>query len=309
MITVVLASIESKATIAASVRGFLDELGSRGRVLVADASRDGSAACVPSGVEVTSHAPGTLAPELWREGLVRSNSDLVAFSTTQMMPRDGWLDGLLARLNSSEASGVGGPIAAGSGLSAVDRALYLLRYASYLPPVPESSMFAPPGDNAIYRRADLDAIDSSWRDGFWEVEVHSALRAIGKSVTMASGAIVVFAGGCRFRSALSHRLAHARRYGAGRSEGLGLAARLGRSLASPLVPPLLLTRIVRNLRSRGEPLGDWVSAMPYLGALLATWSFGEAWGTVAMHSSCRQRQPQLECEATLEMVPSRVGSR
>ncbi len=306
MITVVLASIDSKQTIAASVQGFMRELDGRGRVVVADASRDGSAGYVPKGVAVTWHPLGTLAPELWREGLIRSNSEFVAFSTAQMIPRSGWLDGLLARLATGDASGVGGPIAAGQSLSAVDRALYLLRYASYLPPVPESSSFDPPGDNAIYRKADLDAVAPSWHEGFWEVEVHAALRSLGKSVTMDSSAIVDFVGGCQFQSALRHRLAHARRYGAGRSEGLRIAARAGRALAAPLVPPLLLARIVRNLRSRGEPMARWFPALPHLGALLATWSLGEAWGTIGGSGRCRQSD--LDCDTSLEVIASGVAS-
>ena len=286
-ITIVLASIDSTKTIEASVQGFLNELDGRGQVIVADASRDGSTRNLPESVIVTSHEGGTLAPKLWREGLIRSDSDLVAFSTGQMVPRPGWLNGLLARMESSGAAGVGGPIAAGRGLASIDKALYLLRYANYLPPVPESSSFDPPGDNAIYRRQDLDAVASSWADGFWEVEVHAALRSMGRSVTMASGAAVEFTGGCRFGSALGHRWKHARRYGAGRSAGSGLMTRLARVIVSPVVPALLLARIIRNLRSRGEPIGRWLPALPHLGVLLATWSIGEGWGTIAGPNRCR----------------------
>jgi hypothetical protein len=282
-VAIVLASIDARATIAASVRGFLDDLGDRGRLIVADGSRDGSAElarAVSSRVEVVTLPPGSLAPVLWREGMLASDAEIVAFSTAQMMPHPGHLDALLAPMTNDVASAVGGPIAAGRDLSAVDRAMYLLRYANYLPPVPESATFDPPGDNAAYLRRDLDLVADSWRSGFWEIDVHRRLRALGRPIATAHQAVVEFVGGCSLGGAMSHRLAHARRFGSGRAEGRGLAARLARSAAAPVVPPLLLSRILRNLHARGEPIGPWLPALPFLGVLLSAWSLGEAAGAI-----------------------------
>lgn len=293
-ISIVLASIDSKATIEPSVQGFLDELDGRGRVIVVDASKDDSARLVSEDVTLVRRDVGRLAPELWGDGLSLVDTDLVAFSTTQMVPRFGWLNGLLERLESSGASGVGGPIAPSRGLSSIDKALYLLRYANYLPPVPDSSSFDPPGDNALYRCKDLARVGASWASGFWEVEVHSALRALGKTLSMDPESAVEYRGGCRFGKAVHHRFRHARRYGACRSAGLGIASRAARAMASPIVPPLLLARIVRNLRSRNEPLGRWLPALPHLGALLATWSMGEVCGTLAGAVRCRPIDADFE---------------
>lgn len=282
-VAVVLASIDASATIGPSVRAFLSQLGDRGRVIVADGSRDNSAEIarsVSANVQIVDRTPGTLAPVLWREGLLASEAEIVVFSTAQMIPRPGHLDALLGALDRLGASAVGGPIAAGRDLAAVDRAMYLLRYANYLPPVPASTTFDPPGDNAAYLRRDLELVAHSWRSGFWEIEVHRQLRAIGRSIAIVPEAVVEFAGGCTLGGAITHRLAHARRFGSGRAEGRGLAARLARSSAAPAVPPILLARIFRNLRTRREPLGPWLPALPHLGVLLSTWSLGEATGTL-----------------------------
>ena len=138
----------------------------------------------------------------------------------------------------------------------------------------------PPGDNAMYRRDRLIELADSWRDGFWEAEVHKCLRDHDETLVSAQAAIVDFVGGVSLGPALGHRLAHARRFGAGRVQGRGLPARILRSATAPAVPPLLLARIVRNLRSRGEPLGPWLRAVPSLGVLLSTWSVGEAAGAI-----------------------------
>jgi hypothetical protein len=282
-VTIVLASIDSSATIGKCLRGFLSELNGEGQIVVVDSSRNGLPATpelLSSHVEILKRPPGMLAPVLWREGLLETSSPLVAFSTAQMVPRPGWLAAMRTAMKANQSAGVGGPIAANASLSALDRAMYLLRYANYFPPVLESLAFEPPGDNALYCKADLDAVADSWRDGFWEIEVHKQLRARGRTTCVAPQAIVDFLGGNHLGPALAHRLAHARRFGAGRVRDRHFAVKLVRTAISPAVPPMLLSRIVRNLQARGEPLGPWIPALPFLSVLLATWSAGEAAGAL-----------------------------
>ncbi|MDB5349813.1 MAG: putative glycosyltransferase [Planctomycetota bacterium] len=282
-VAVILASVDASPSFEASVRGFLAEVGDHGEIVVVDASgkdlisRFGE---FSSRIRVIETRPGSLAPELWRDGLNSTVADLVAFSTCQMVPRTGWLAAMVEGLSRTGAAGAGGPISPAGGLSPTDRALYLLRYANYLPPVPESPVFDPPGDNAMYRRERLVGLEHAWRDGFWEVEVHKCLRGRGEELVAVQAATVEFIGGVSLGPAVTHRMAHARHFGAGRSRGDRLSTRLARMAMAPAVPPLLLARIVRNLRSRGEPIGPWLSAIPSLGVLLSTWSLGEATGAV-----------------------------
>jgi hypothetical protein len=279
--TLVIASLDSEATLRPSLRAFLSEVAPGDDIILVDASRDRSADVCErtfSSVRVLRRAPGHLVPELWAAGLRAATTPLVAFSTAQMVPRPGWLDSLRARLESPSVAGVGGSIAPGLSLSRADRALYLLRYANYLPPVPASAQFEPPGDNALYRRDWLEAIEPSWLAGFWEVEVHQDLRKRGADLACAPDAVVEFQGGTDFAEALQHRVAHARRYGHGRTRNKDWPHRLVRSVAFPAVPPLLLARIIRSLRSRGEPVEPWLASIPQLLVFLSAWSMGEAAG-------------------------------
>jgi hypothetical protein len=253
-------------------------------VILVDASRDGTAdeaVRLFPGLRVLRRPPGRLAPELWRDGLDATGAPLVAFSTAQMVPADGWLSALLDRLDATGAAAVGGPIEPASGLSAGDRALYLLRYVNYLRPLPDAAEAEPPGDNALYRRDRLRGLEACWEGGFWEAEVHRALRDRGERLAMAREAAVAFVGGMPPALALRQRLAHARRYGSERALRMGRAQRLARSAAAPAVPAVLLRRIAAALRTRGQPLGPWLPALPRLSLLLAAWSLGEAramWG-------------------------------
>jgi hypothetical protein len=281
-VSVVLASIDARSTIAASLSRFLDEAGSQGELILVDASRDGTAEEAERSfprVQVLRRPAGWLAPELWRDGLAAAKAPLVAFSTAQMVPSAGWLAALRGRLETAHAAVVGGPIEPSPRLSANDRALYLLRYVNYLRPLPERGPIEPPGDNALYRRSALAGLEAAWDDGFWEVEIHRRLRARGERLVMASEAAVEFRGGGRLAAAIRQRRSHARHYGATRAGQMGNLQRLARSAAAPAVPAVLLHRIAATLAARGRRLGPWLPALPSLSLLLAAWSVGEATGT------------------------------
>ena len=278
---VIIAAIDARATIRAGLSRWLEELDGDGELIVVDASRDGTADVLASGfprVRVLRRPHGRLAPELWRDGLEVSVAPYVAFSTAQMVPAPGWRRAMLDRLDDTGAAVVGGPIEPAPGLSPLDRAVYLLRYVHYLRPLITSAHIEPPGDNAVYCRDRLSGLESLWGEGFWEVEIHRALRERGEISTMAEDAVVAFQGGTRLGSLLPQRYAHARHYGASRAGRIGTVGRLAHVVAAPAVPLVMLHRIAAALASRGRSLGPWMSAMPGLLALLGAWSLGEARG-------------------------------
>ncbi len=278
-IDVIVAATHAHEGLAASLDRFVAEAGPLGRVVVASPDEAPSATPHPS-VRWVRSRQCRLAPELWRDGLLTSEAPLVAFSTSQMTPSAGWLSALLATLRESGAAGVGGPIEPALGLSATDRAVALLRYSAYFPPLPDLGRGSPPGENALYRRDRLLEVESSWADGFWEVEVQRALVARGHGLAMGRSAVVAFGGGTGLASMARQRFAHARRYGRSRSSGLGLGRRLLRAASAPLVPPLLFARIARALQARGMAARPWLPALPALAALASAWAVGEASGAL-----------------------------
>jgi hypothetical protein len=229
---------------------------------------------------VVDGPPGRLAPELWRDGLEAADRPLVALSTTAMCPASGWRRAMLERLEATGAAVAGGPIRPQAD-DPVSKAIFLLRYVRYLPPLVDREPVEPPGDNAVYRRDRLEGLQSLWKAGFWEVEIHRALRARGERTVMAEGGVVEHHGEGRLLELLQRRHAHGRRYGASRKKDLGPAQRLLRIAALPLVPLVLLGRIARALRSRGQSLVSWLPALPALLPLLAAWSLGEARGMLS----------------------------
>jgi hypothetical protein len=265
-VAIVLAAIEPGPTHSASIAGFLREVEGTGEVMVVGGGR----------------SDPRLVPELWRDGLREVDADLVAFSTTQMVPVVGWLDAMRARLVGSGAWGVGGSIAAGVGLGPLDRSVYLQRFLSYAPGLP--LQVRPSGENAIYRRDRLVEVADAWSEGFWEAEVHRRLESMGGGWAVAPEAIVTYGGGMRLRSAARQRILHGRRYGSDRSKGWGRSRRWLRALATPLVPAVLLGRARRGLASRGMAVGPWLPALPSFLLLAGAWATGETIGASSVRS-------------------------
>jgi hypothetical protein len=277
-VAVIVAATDAHAIAREGLARFVVEVAGRGEVILVESSRRGDEEVVLPGLRHLRRPPGRLAPELWAVGLDATDAPLVAFSTAAMVPGPGWLEALLDRLGETGAAAVGGPIAPGPGLSAFDHAVFLHRYARYIDPI-EGGEIEPPGENALYRRDRLEALGRPWRRGFWEAEVYPQLRARGERVVMAGDAIVTFAGGSRPAATLLHRLAHARRYAAGRARGRGLAYRIGRTIAAPVVPAVLLARIARARRAAPDRI-RWAmpTLRPSLAIVLMAWALGEVAG-------------------------------
>jgi len=276
-VAVVVAATDTRVVAPDGLRRFAEEVEGRGEVVLVDGSRDGVEPGV-SGLRILRRPSGRLAPELWRDGLRATDAPLVAFSTAAMTPAAGWLDALLARLDETGAAAVGGPIAPGESLKATARAVYLTRYAQYLPPFPQHAALEPPGDNALYRRDRLQGLEALIDGGFWEAEVHRELRARGESLALANEACVTYQGGGSLTDAAVQRFRHARTYGAARGARMTATERLARSASAPLVPAVMGRRIATALRSKGVRIGPWLSAVPGLALLLTAWSAGEAVG-------------------------------
>ncbi len=287
-VAVVLASIPGPA-FEASVAGFLREVEGLGSVVLVEGAsrrpfpqttshpnppqqggRGPERRSDDPGLRILPSSSSRLVPELWRDGLRSVDAEMVAFSTTQMVPRAGWLRALMGRLGRSDAWGVGGSIAAGDRLGPVDRAVYLQRFLAYGPGT--SLPLRPSGENALYRRDRLAEVEGAWAHGFWEAEVHRRLEDRGARWAPEPSAVVDYAGATSLGEIVRQRVAHARRFGASRPSGRV------RGLAAPLVPAVLLGRAGRGLIRRRMAVGPWLAAVPSFLVIASAWAAGEALG-------------------------------
>lgn len=255
-------------------------------VILVDSSTDGSAEKVAGrfpAVTVMRMAPGLLVPFLWSTGIGLSKGAHIAITTAHCVPEDDWVERCLFVAQSSEAA-VGGPILEPLDGSATDWAIYLARYSAFLPPLQEGKTAEIAGDNAVYRR-DLLQTHHTTSEGFWEHLYHRSLRLDGYTLSLDPKLAVRFAGSS-FTEFCSVRARHGFHYGSTRE--MAFPERVIRFVTSPLLPPVLVLRIVRRVVSKRR---DWTRnvarALPFLFIAVLSWSLGEAAGYLRPGSQSR----------------------
>jgi hypothetical protein len=218
-----------------------------------------------------------LVPVLWRDGIARARGELVALTISPMIPRGDWLEALRAAL--ADADAVGGAIEPAAGLRAADRAECWCRYARDMLPFAAAPSLDLAGDNAGYRRERLLAVEESWREGFWEPEVHKALAARGDRLRHEPSVVVEMGRSAGAAAFLRQRLAHGREFGRTRGGRSGVGANLARIALSVIVPFVLVSRTVQEASRRGRRR-SLVPVLPHVLLFDAAWAAGEALGHV-----------------------------
>lgn len=228
----------------------------------------------PLGIQVVSCPASSLVPELWRDGIVRARGRHLALTTAHCLPSPDWVHGLLAA-DLSNHVGVGGLIALDPGCSASHKAIYLLRYSAFAPPQTARNVSDIAADNAIYRRAEIIEHADLLAKGFWEPSFHRRFAANGLSLRLDPSIRVFYRGQERAGAFAAQRMQHGREYGESRSAELPVGQRIGLLLASPLVPFIIATRVIRRTLSNRAYARALPLASPWLVWFIASWSIGE----------------------------------
>jgi hypothetical protein len=285
-ISVVVAATEAERTLEGCLGALHDTCeGIASELIVVhpgDAHLDAIARRADPRARVLAGPRDALVPQLWGAGLSVSRGPVVAFTTGHCIVGRGWARALLAAI-ADGASGAGGAIELAANTGIVDRAVYLLRYSAFLPPVTDGELPEIPGDNAAYSRSALERHSSVTGNGFWEVEFHRAVRAEGGSLVGVRAATVSFGPAFSFASIFRQRFRHGIHFGAYRVRTLGQARWRG-VLASPVVPLLLGGRVLARAARHGQ-LGRALGALPVLLPLAGAWAAGEAWGALRVGSA------------------------
>ncbi len=281
-LTVVIAALHPSTALRDGLRSFRAQLEDRRVQIVVAApapweGQDDPVGLVPGAEQIFGEA-GMLVPHLWGLGIERARGRLVALSIGRCVPSSDWADTLFRLADEHpEAAGYGGPIAPPVGGSARNWAAYLIRYSAYLGQA-GGSCEEIPGDNAVYRRRDLERYWTDRSDGFWETLFHRRLRQRGRKLLFEPRFQVRLASTEPTLSFALLRLRHGRHFGSTRP----LSSRLLRplaALAAPGLTVLLLVRIRRRLiEVRPEWLPHFYRAIPWLLLYLGAWSLGEALG-------------------------------
>lgn len=246
-----------------------------------------------AGFRLIEAGAADLVPQLWRDGFLAARSDRVALTTAQFVPPATWLDGLLAA-DLDQWAGVGGPIENDGENNPVRWAVYFLRYWKFAPPVQFGPVDEIAADNAVYRRAEVMKHPDLLAAGFWEPSFHARFRADGQGLCLDERLISRYRGQDGVSAFSRLRFAHGREYAVTRGRGRSRAASVAYLVATPLLPVLLLGRILSKAVQQRALLLRMAQALPWLLLFVTAWSLGEARGYLDAALGARGSHPQGE---------------
>lgn len=220
-----------------------------------------------------------LVPVLWGHGIREARGRTVALTTTQFRVDAGWSRQLLHGLQQTGCSGIGGRMALDPSASMLSRALFLLRYSEHIGTAVDQPVREIAGDNAAYRRADIELVAPVLGSGFWEVDVHRLLRARGRCISRAPHAVALFASSLTLGAILANRFEHGSHYGRFRVHHLQWP-RWKAVAVAPAVPVVLLWRILRRVHQARRLDARDVLCLPLMMLMLMAWAAGECRGAL-----------------------------
>lgn len=221
-------------------------------------------------------APGDAGRgDLYGLGLQRVDGAVVAFMDSTTVPRRGWRRAVVDAFASAAVSVVGGPVLPPARLGRIARAGFLVEYGPHATPPFRNAAGDLSANNVAYRTEALRGI----ADGaVWKTVVNRRLRSSGVELVVVPEMRVEVTGRHDARWLVCDRVRAGRLYGSQAALDASLVGRMLRTMASVLLPFLLLARTVEVARRDPALRDGLLGASPVV--LLATlaWSAGEAVG-------------------------------
>ncbi len=278
-VTVLVASVQGTSAVVEC----LQSLGSRDDTEVVVVDRTGGSARAEIArlfpdVAVLPVDSSVSLPAMRARGMAAATGAVVAVLGDHMRPSPGWVAAIVSHPERATAI-VGGPVEAGRLGGAPEWAYFLLEYARFLPPLPAGRVAELPGTNCAYDRRLLDRLGVG--DGpVFDAILHGRAREL--EIPLACDPAL----GVRCEKRLSgprfltQRYHCARVSAARRAGSWPLAKRLAFAAATPLLPPLLLFRLVATLAAKRRHGGELARAFPLVLVGVVVGSWGEAMGAL-----------------------------
>ena len=281
-LSVVVASHNARISIEECLTSLQAQRDESAEILVVDNSTDGTTDILREQfphIQLIPRSPSQLIPELWGAGIRQSTGDIVAITTAHFIPETNWVAQILeAHQDSSPA--IGGAIENNVSAGIVDWALYFCRYSKYMLPFRRGFVSEIAGDNASYKRLAIDQCEHAWHDGFWEQAVHRELRKRGAQLLIDPSIIIYHKRSFGFREFMKQRYRHGRQFGGWRLRNLTGLTRMIHIGLSPMIPFVLLYRILREVLVKHRHYKQLLLSLPILSLFLLAWTMGELTGYV-----------------------------
>jgi Glycosyl transferase family 2 len=212
-------------------------------------------------------------------GAKAARGRIVAITEDQCIPPVRWCASAIGA-HTQPHGAVGGPVDKQHPDRIINWAIYLRELGQYMPPVAEGASECLTDCNVTYKREVLDEIAPVWSKEFHEPEVHAALQARGKTLWLSPALLTYQQREIILGPAIRERYEFGRLYGGLRVAHLSGVRRLLLIALTPLLPVLMVWRVLHGVILKKRYIGVCLAALPYLILFAAVWSWGELAGYV-----------------------------
>ena len=210
-------------------------------------------------------------------GLRLARGRIVAMTEDHAVPAQDWCRQIL-EAHEQPFEVIGGAIE-----NTVDQPLnwawYYCDFGRYGRPLPKVETEYVSDINVAYKRDALESVRDVWREAYHETTVHRTLRKRGAKLFLNDKIRV-----SQNRPPLSikkmwrERREWGRIFAETRAKEIGLIKRLTYAAGAIFLPPLLLTRALKNMLRQKRTTRQFITVTPYLLFLITGWSVGECAG-------------------------------
>ena len=244
--------------------------------------------------------------ELTTLGLNAARGKRIVLTEDSCVARNDWL-ATIAGTSWEGQGAVGGVVEATPGISAAMWAFCYVDFFRYMNPVAEGVAPSLSVCNVAYQMSHLQAVSDLWRDGFHETVINGALSERFGPLWLCPRAEVQVKRDVTFGDAVYERYAFGRLFGATRIAHEGIGRRVYFAAVSPVLPFLLMARMIGKARQDAGLKRQFLRALPSILAMVAAWSWGEWLGYVTGRRPARITTAP-EIVRSTEREPPRVAS-
>lgn len=283
LVSVVIASVSGLSTVAACLDALARQEGDVGHeILVVDRcgeeTREALRRRFPYAHVIAAEGRASI-PALRALGMARARGRLIAILGDHCMVGGTWLQ-VIRQAHAAGHRVIGGAVEKGSGEGAVGWAAFLCEYARFMLPLHKGVASGVAGSNAVYDRRALEELGPLAREETWEFFLHSRLQERGVAFHCEPELLVSQTKAFGYAEFLFQRYHYSRSFAGMRMAGASAWKRLAYACATPMLPPLLLLRILVAVARKRRSWGPLLRALPVLSTFLLSAAIGEAVGAI-----------------------------
>ena len=278
MMSVVVASVNGLPYPLACLEALEAQQGSvSSEVIIADCTGPSTAAAIrerfPDVCILEFDEPKSV-PWLRAVGIKAARGRLVAVTEDHCVPRSDWYERIVEVHERTGWAAVGGGVENDQD-RLVDWAVFFCEYHQHMSPVPEGPNDFIPGMNVAYDMDALEPLKDLFAEGLWENFLHDKMRAAGHVLGMDPSIVVGHRKHFTIPMFLAERFHCSRSFAGMRVADAPFSRRLAWAAASFALPPLLVTRLTRNVLRRKQFVKEYVMAFPLVALFSVMWAIGE----------------------------------